>query len=186
MDPAMQACIDAGTPGEMQAWLCESVGTWTGNCTMWTTELAAPTIHPCTFVMTSVFGGRYVRHTMKCEMPDNMGMLDGVGIYAYDNTAKQFQLSWIDNMSTAILSGTGERSSDGKIMNWTFRYIDPATKKLTTMRELVTRTGPDSSTIEMFGPDTTTGKEYRIMRMDLKRTVCDAVAFNSSGTPPTQ
>ena len=36
-------------------------------------------------------------------------------------------------------------------------------KKLVTMREVETITGPNSKTLEMFGPDPKTGKEYKMM-----------------------
>src|SRR5262245_29204367 len=31
----MQACIEAGTPGEMHAFLAAGSGAWSGECTMW-------------------------------------------------------------------------------------------------------------------------------------------------------
>jgi hypothetical protein len=158
----MQTCMEAGKPGPMQAYLAENVGVWTGKSTMWMKPGAEPMKSECTATYTSVMDGRYV----KCEVVGDMGGMAflGSGVYAYDNVAKTFQTSWIDNCGSGIMTGTGERSSDGKTLTWTCQFNCPVMKKLTTMREVEKRTGKDSMTLEMYGPDKT-GKEFKMMEI---------------------
>jgi len=51
--------------------------------------------------------------------------------------------------------------------NYTFNC--PITKKPTAMRDVETITGPHSKTLEMFGADPKTGKEYKMMRIELTK-----------------
>ena len=50
-------------------------------------------------------GGRYVEHTWKGKMMDMP--FEGRGTEAYDNVAKQYVNSWVDNMGTGIIHQTG-------------------------------------------------------------------------------
>jgi hypothetical protein len=68
-----------------------------------------------------------------------------------------------------MMFGTGEQSSDGKTLTWKFEHHDPVTKKLVTMREVEKITGKDSKTLEVFGPDPKTGKEYKMMEIAFTR-----------------
>jgi hypothetical protein len=163
----MQTCMEAGKPGPMHAYLAENVGVWTGQCSMWMKPGTEPMKNECTATYTSIMDGRFI----KCDVAGSMGEMgpfNGVGIYAYDNVAQKFQSTWIDSCGTGIMYGTGDRSSDGKTLTWTFTYNCPLTKKLTTMREVETRTGKDAMKLEMFGPDKT-GKEYKMMEITYTR-----------------
>lgn len=175
----MQACIEAGTPGEMHAFLAEGVGTWDGKTKMWMAPGTDPIESTCTTVISSIMDGRYIKCETSGEMP-GMGMFMGSGIYAYDNVSQSFQSTWIDNMSTGIATGVGERSSDGKTMTWTLTYNCPMTKKPTVMREVQRQTGKDTSVLEMFGADPKTGKEYKMMEIALTRKA------GSSASVPTR
>ncbi len=98
-----------------------------------------------------------------------MGPFNGFGLYGFDNVSQKFQGVWIDNMGTGMMTGTGELSSDGKTLTWTYNYTCPMLKKPTTMREVDRITGKDTRTMEMFGTDPVTGKEYRMMEVLLTR-----------------
>lgn len=58
---------------------------------------------------------------------------------------------------------------DGKTTNWTFNVNCPITKKPTVMREVETITGPKTKTLEMFGADPQTGKEFKMMSIELTK-----------------
>jgi hypothetical protein len=164
----MQACMEAGTPGEMHAYLAQSVGTWSGKTKMWMDPDAPPMESTCTTVISAIMDGRYIKCETSGEMP-GMGMFMGSGVYAFDNVTQKFQSTWIDNMSTGIATGTGERSSDGKTMTWNLNFNCPVTKKSTTMREVQRHTGKDTSTMEMYGINPKTGKEYKMMEIQYTR-----------------
>lgn len=172
VDPAtMQACIEAATPGPMHAFLAEGVGTWKGKNKMWMgPDSTEPMLSECTMVITPIMEGRFTRADMAGQMPEGMGMFNGLGIYGYDNVAKTFQCAWVDNMGTTMAFGTGERSEDGKTMTWTLTYTCPIQKKPVTMREVDRITGPDSRTMEMWGIDPVSGKEFKMMEIESVRT----------------
>jgi len=67
------------------------------------------------------------------------------------------------------MRGEGELSADGKVMTWTFAYYCPVTQKPTTMRQVETVTGENTRTLVMFGPDPKSGKEFKMMSIELTR-----------------
>ena len=164
----MQACMIAGTPGEQHKFLSRGVGVWDGKNTMWMSPGAEPMTCEVTCTVTSLMDGRYVHSEMKGEMPQ-MGPYHGMGITGYDNVAGRYVSTWVDNHSTGIMNGTGKLSKDGKVMTWEFSYHCPVTKKPTVLREVETITGADTKTLEMFGKEPKSGKEYKMMRIELTR-----------------
>lgn len=174
----MQACVTAGMPGPMHEHLARDAGEWEGVTTMWMGPGAEPVTSTCTSTYTTIMDGRYVKCQTKGEMP-GMGMFNGLGIYGYDNVSQKFVSTWIDNHGTGIGVGTGELSGDGKTITWTFTFNCPINKKPVTMREVETRTGPDTKTLEMFGADPKTGKEYQVMKIEYTRK--GASAARSAG-----
>jgi hypothetical protein len=164
----MEACMLAGTPGKMHEELAKSVGVWHGQNTMWMAPGADPMSSECTVTVTSIMDGRYTKYDWEGEMP-GMGLFHGVGIYGYDNVSKKFVSTWIDNHGTGIMNGVGERSPDGKTTTWQYTYNCPITQKPALLQEIETITGPDRKTYEMFGTDPKSGKEYKMMKVELTR-----------------
>jgi len=164
----MKACMVAGTPGKMHERLAKDVGTWQGKSTMWMPGVSEPTKSDCTMTISSLMDGRYFKGEMAGEMP-GMGPYNGMGIMGFDNVSQKFVANWLDNHSTGIMNGTGELSSDGKSINWKYDYHCPITKKPTVMRQVETNEGDGKKTLEMFGPDPKTGKEFKMMRIELSR-----------------
>ncbi|GMV26699.1 MAG: hypothetical protein AMXMBFR58_27300 [Phycisphaerae bacterium] len=168
-DADMQACIEAGTPGQEHAFLAESVGTWSSKCTMWMTPGGEPMKSEGTTTVQSIMDGRFITIDMKGEMP-GMGPYTGFSIVGYDNVAKKFQATWVDNMGTTMAIGTGDRSSDGKTMTWSYTYTCPVNKKPTTMREIHKQVSKDSKVIETYATEPKSGKEFKMMEVELTRT----------------
>jgi hypothetical protein len=165
----MQACIEAGTPGEEHAWLAEGVGTWKGTCTMWMAPDTEPTVSDVSCVIETMMDGRYTTMKTSGEIP-GMGPFNGYGINGFDNVSQKFVSTWVDSMSTGIMNGTGARSSDGATMTWSYTYNCPINKKPTNFRQVEKRTGKDSIKIEMFGAHPHTGVEFKMMELACTRT----------------
>lgn len=165
----MQACMEAGTPGEQHKHLTELVGTWQGKVTMWMAPGTEPVKSECTSVVSEMMDGRFTKADVTGDMP-GMGPFTGMGLYGYDNTSEKFQATWICNCNTVIMNGVGELSSDKKALTWNFSYTCPVTKKPTTMREIETRTGKDSYKLESYGIDPKSGKEFKMMEIAFTRT----------------
>lgn len=166
MAAMMEACMKAGTPGKMHEYLAKGAGTWEGTMKHWMQPGTPAMESKCTSTITSVMGGRFSR----CESEADMqGMpFQGFGIYGYDNVSEKFQMTWIDNMSTCVMTGTGVLSDDGKTLTWTMNYSDPMTKKPAVMREVDRRIDDTHTSLEMYGPDLT-GKEFKMMEINFTR-----------------
>ena len=160
----MQACMLAGTPGEMHAKLNHGVGTWAGKSTMWMGPDMDPTVSDVTSVVTGIMDGRYVQTNFSGDMP-GMGAYKGMGIAGYDNVSQKYIGTWIDNCGTGIMNGTGELSKDGKSMTWTYNFNCPITKKPAIMKQVETFNG-DSMTLTMYMNEPHSGKEYKCMQID--------------------
>ncbi|HZW10334.1 MAG TPA: DUF1579 domain-containing protein [Phycisphaerales bacterium] len=179
----MQACMEAATPGEMHAHLAQGVGVWEGKTTMWMTPEAEPMESTCTTTISPILDGRFY----KCKTTGDMGGMPftGLGMYGFDNVAQEFQGTWIDNCGTGMAIGTGELSSDGETMTWTYEYNCPITKKPTTLRQVERHTGKDSMTLEMYGIFPKTGKEYKMMEIAYTRTSTDVPTETTASASPT-
>ena len=164
----MQAFAAASTPGKMQQHLAKDAGVWQGKQSTWMFGVDEPTVTECTTTVTPLMDGRYTQVDVKGEMP-GMGPYHGIGLYGFDNVAKEFACTWIDSYSTGLMHGTGHLSSDGKSLTWQFSYHCPITKKPAALRQVETNTGPDSKTLEMWGNDPKSGKEYKMMRIEMTR-----------------
>ncbi len=164
----MQACMLAGTPGKMHEYLAKDQGLWHGKNTMWMGPGAEPVNSDCTATFTPMMDGRFLKCEVAGDMP-GMGPFNGFGLYGYDNVTQTFVGVWVDNCGTGIMQGTGNLSSDGKTMTWSYTYNCPITRKPTVMREVETRTGPYTKTFEIFGPDPKSGKEYKMMSIAYTR-----------------
>jgi hypothetical protein len=164
----MQKCMIAGTPGKNHEHLAKGVGKWRCKTTMWMTPGGEAMESEGTSTVTPIMDGRYFKAEMEGEMP-GMGPYHGAGVYGYDNVSKEFVSSWIDNHSTGIMQGKGKLSDDGKKLSWDFTANCPITGKPTVMREIETITGPNTKTLEMFGTEPKSGKEFKMMSIQLTK-----------------
>jgi hypothetical protein len=167
MDPAMmEAMMKAGSPSDAHKKLDGMVGTWDTKISFW----MMPGMDPSTSTGTStnqwIMGGRYLEQRFKGDMG---GMpFEGVGYTGYDNIKKQYWGTWMDSMSTGIMTSTGSASSDGKTWDFTATMSDPMTGKDSTAKEKVTVIDADHHTMEMWvaGPD---GKMFKNLEIHYTR-----------------
>jgi len=152
----------------MHEFLLEGVGEWKGRQLMWMTPDSEPIRSECRMRISSFMDGRYIRADMEGNTP-GMGPFRGFAIYGYDNAAEQFVSTWVDNHSTGIMHGVGERSADGKTLTFTHTYHCPVLDQPTKLREVTTWKDKDTRIMEMFGADPRTGKEFRMMRIEFTR-----------------
>lgn len=164
----MQAVIAAATPGTMHEYLVKSAGVWHGENTMWMAPNAAPIKSESTTTITPILGGRFVKVEMEGTMP-GAGKYHGLAIYGYDNVSGQFVSTFVDNMGTGIAKATGTLSDDGKTLTWRYTYNCPVTKKPAVMRDVSKFTGANTKTLVMYGVNPKTGKEYKMMKIEMTR-----------------
>jgi Protein of unknown function (DUF1579) len=164
----MQKMMAAGTPGKEHAHLVEGAGKWKAECKMWMAPDAEPLQSTGTSTVTPIMDGRYVKVEMEGEMP-GMGPYRGLGIYGYDNQAKEFVSIWVDNHNTGIMQGKGKLSEDGKKLSWTYKAHCPIAEKMVSIRDIETITGPNTRKLESWAEHPKTGKEFKMMEIALTR-----------------
>ena len=164
----MDAVKAANTPGINHEFLAKFVGTWQGKNSMWMSADSQPTNSDCTTTITSIMGGRFIKIDSKGETP-GMGPFEGGGVYGYDNVLQKFVSGWVDNMSTGLLTGTGELAPDGKTLTWTSTMTCPIQKKPVAVRQVDTLVSADNLTLDMYTADPKTGKEFKMLHIDYTR-----------------
>jgi hypothetical protein len=166
MDPKMmEAMMKAATPGEPHKKLSEFAGTWNTKLSMWMAPGAPPMSTEGTTESKLIMGGRYLEQRFNGNF---MGMpFEGIGYTGYDNIRKQYWGTWMDNMSTVMMSSTGW-SPDPKTYMFTGSMPDPMTAKETRMEERITIKDANNHLLEMWGP-APDGTMYKMMEITYSR-----------------
>lgn len=159
----MEAMMKAMSPGEPHKHLGWYVGDFTFTNKMWMAPGQPPSESTGTMRGELIMGGRYVQTSWKGNF---MGMpFEGQGTDGYDNLAKKYVSSWVDNMGTGILVSTGTCEQGGKVCNMSGDMIDPMTGKPSYIRSVTTWTDANTFKMEMFGKDPSSGQEVKMMEM---------------------
>jgi uncharacterized protein DUF1579 len=160
----MDAMTKAATPGAEHQNLAKMAGDWTTEISMTMMPGQPPMKSTGTMHAEMMLGGRYLSSTWKGKMGDMD--FEGHGVDAYDNVARQYESSWVDNMGTGIMNGTG--TCEGGTCTAKMEMWDPMSGQKSTSRSTMTWMGSDSFKMEMFGngPD---GKEMKFMEIVAKR-----------------
>jgi hypothetical protein len=164
----MKAMMDYGTPGEMHKMLAASNGTWNSETTWWHHDGAPAQKSMGTAVNTMIMGGRYQSSKHSGNM---MGMpFEGQSLTAYDNAKKKFVSTWVDNWGTGIMMMEGSWDNAAKTLTMSGSMPDLCRPgKTCTMREAFTMVDDNTQKMEMYGPDPKTGKEFKMMVINLTR-----------------
>lgn len=119
----MEAWQKAAVPGEAHAWLMESAGTWNVEQKMWMRPGAEPQVTEGTAEREAILGGRVLREVFSSTF---MGQpYEGRAHSGYDNVTGEYWVTWMDNMSTAVYSGTGECKDDRSHCTYDISGTDP-------------------------------------------------------------
>jgi hypothetical protein len=152
----------AMSPGEEHARLAKAlVGDWTVRGKFYFSEPATETDGTATF--KAIMGGRYVQQDFATNL---MGKpFEGRGVMGHDNTTKQYQSSWIDNMGTGMMNSVGEETEKGK--SWTFKgtHNDPSGPVAT--KEVMKVVSDKEFTFNLYRVEG--GKESVLMELVYKR-----------------
>ncbi len=114
-----------------------------------------------------VMGDRYLDETYTGSF---MGMpFEGHGTMAYDNVQKKYLSTWVDNMGTGIMFGTGTCDANGPSWTIVSDMADPMTGKMVKTRQVTKVVDADHISFEMFAPGAD-GKEAKMMEILATRT----------------
>ena len=162
----MDAMMKAAAPGENHKLLAAFSGNWTFVNRMWTDPSAKPTESAGSASFRMLLGGRYLQGEHWGTM---MGMpFEGMSLNGYDNTARRFQLAWIDNMGTTTMYMAGTYDPAAKAYTYAAE-MDDVTKPGTRVkvREVIRWTTPDQYVMEWY--ENRAGKETKTMEITYAR-----------------
>ena len=171
MSPEQKAMMDkmmkAATPGPQHAMLAKMTGVWACTVKYQFDPSQPPQESQSSATFTGLMDGRYVQEVDSGQM--NGMPFSGMGLYGFDNVTGKYVSTWIDNMGTGIMTGTGTADASGKVINWIDTESDPVTGKVTKSRMVTTVIDDDHRTVEMFGVPPGGKKEMKMMTIDYVR-----------------
>lgn len=161
----MEAMMKLAAPNENHKLLGNMVGDWDYSIKSWMAPDQPPMESTGTMHAEWMLGGRYVHSVWKGSFMDMQ--FEGHGLDGYDNIAKQYVSSWVDNMGTGIMQSTGTCDMAKNSCVMMGKSMDPATGKEMTTKS-VSMMKDNTFQMEMFvvGPD---GKEMKMMELIGKR-----------------
>jgi len=161
----MDAMMKAGTPGDNHKKLDGMTGTWDAKVKMWMEPGAPPMESTGKAVNEWVLGGRWLQQKFDGTM---MGApFSGIGYTGYDNIRKNYVGTWMDSMSTSVMSSSG---TGGDAKSWTFTAssMDPISGEPVSCDEKITWVDKDKHVFEMTCPDMD-GNMYKMMEITYSR-----------------
>jgi len=165
-EASMKKWMEAMTPGDMHKMLAANAGTWKAQTIYWMAPGGEPQKSEATATGEMILGGRYLVSKYSGNM---WGMpFEGMEIAGYDNTAKTFNSTWVDNMGTGMLFMTGKYDESKKQINYSGQMMDPLSGKMCNVREIVTHNSDGTMKMEMFGPDDK-GTEFKMMEINFTK-----------------
>lgn len=112
-----------------------------------------------------IMEGRFVKQSFEGEF--NGQKFKGLEICGYDRVTGKYSSFWCDSISTVSMYLTGEGKNDGKIVEFKGQSIDPESKKVLHVRNVLREKSPDEFTFEMYCDKE--GSEKKTMEMTYKR-----------------
>ena len=162
----MKNWMEYMTPGKEHAMMASWNGSWTGDIQLWMAPGAPPMTSNGTCTNTMVLGGRYQQSSYTGSF---MGQpFEGLSTMAFDKAKKVFIFTWLDNMGTGVMSGTGTWNDATKSVTFTGRMVDASTYKEVPFREVFRVIDNDHQVMEMYGPGPD-GKEFKSMQINYTR-----------------
>lgn len=171
----MKQMMELAKLGENHKLLSSLDGTWSYTVKMWMDGDTSkkPMESKGTAVRKSIMEGRYVEMdvTGKMNMPGADGKpkamtFKGHGMEGYDNVKKKFVGTWMDNMSTGIMTAEGDYDAATKTFTYTGE-IEAIPGMKQKIREVFKLTDKDHMVFEWY--ETRGPQEVKTMQIDYTR-----------------
>ncbi len=163
----MAKWAEYATPGEAHERLAKHAGEWDYTMKWWMAPDAQPEESTGTLSASMTMDGRYLIENWEGT---SMGQpFEGQGITGYDNFNQEYVSTWIDNMSTGIMTSTGQYDPEQDALVTTGTFDDIMTgEKDKTMRGISKLLDDNTLHFEMYmpGPD---GAEFKAMEIHATR-----------------
>ncbi len=162
-----RAMDKAMTPGEYQKRLEPMIGSFNVRVLIWVDPGKPPIESTASAVSTWVLGNRFVQ-TMLVGGPSD-DAFNAIGYIGYDNAAKKYQASWMDDGSTALTLYTGGFNADGKSATMKASVVNSSTGKATPL-ELRMALGADGGHVAQLWGQGFGTKMFKMMELQYTRT----------------
>ena len=163
---AMEKYTQAATPGPEHQKLMKMAGKWKLQVTSWMAPGAPPMKSEGTAEYTSVLGGRYLQQDVKSTMAGQP--FEGRGYEGYDNVTKEYFGTWMDSMSTGLMTTRGKCPAQAKKCTYKGTVSDAMAGKAVPITDTLTFTDDDHFTMEMHGPGPG-GKNFKMLEITYTR-----------------
>ena len=122
-------------PGTHHGHLARFVGDWKVTFKWRLTPDADPIEGTGTVYKKMILGGRYLEEEVWLDVGGQL--FHGRGVMGYDNVAKTYHSTWVDNTTTASQTTTGTCSDGGRTLTLEGEALDPATGKTVKTRSIL-------------------------------------------------
>jgi hypothetical protein len=157
----MEAYQKAGTPGPEHAALAAATGSYTIKIKSWLKAGATPIEDAGTVSRSMTLDGRV--RVEECNATMFGAPMTGHGMMGYDNVSKKYWSTWMDTMSTGMMTSTGTCDANHSC-KFTGTYNDAVKKAPVTSRMTSKQTSPTTEVFEMYGKGKD-GKEFKMMEI---------------------
>lgn len=137
----LDAYVEANRPGEAHKRLDALTGEWEGEFTIWMEPGEPPLLSTGTVERQWILGGRYLQETI--EATSAMGTFTGMGFIGFNNFDGQYEMVWMDDMSTGIYFETGTYDPDKQVLTTRGSHRDPVSGRVITSTGTLDLSRPD-------------------------------------------
>lgn len=174
-EAAIQKWIESTKPNDRHRFLEQFVGEWDTTMKMYWDPAGEPMVTRGTCTYTMMHGGRFLRLDTKSKMvmPTPAGEMQeidmtGLGITGFDNIKNQYVMSWTDSLSTAIYTGKGGMSPDGKSVTFFGEMDEPLTGEMgKTIKYVLRVIDADRHTFEVY--EVLYGEPFKVVEIEYAR-----------------
>lgn len=126
-DADVERMNEAMTPGPMHQLLAKLEGDWKYETTTWSAPGAPPQVMGGDAEKRMIFDGHFLEENHRGSYMGKTAL--GRNTTGWDNLAKQFVGTWIDNRSTGIIETRGRLEADGKTIALESEVLNPMTER---------------------------------------------------------
>jgi len=164
MQEMMQKMAAHGTPGPAHEALKQLVGKWTYKGKMWMDPAAPPMEMTGTSERKLIMEGRFLTDHIKGDPPMPF---EGMGWSGYDNHSKKYWYTWIDSMTTSVMTAEGTYDAKTKTLTFNSECYDPGEGKVCKGKDVTVFKGNNEIVQTFYKLEG--GKEVKMMEITSTR-----------------
>lgn len=165
-DQIMAKVKEVGSPGQGHINLQPLVGKWETQTKIWMDPKAAPQISKGKANHEWVLGKRFIKEEYQGEFGGEP--FQGMGTIGYDNVKQEYISTWIDSMSTGMMSSQGRFDPSTKSLEMSGKYTCPMLGREMQNRNVTRILNNNMHIFEMYD-HTPDGKEFKSLEITYKR-----------------